>query len=554
MSVSISYTQQPYAVNLQGNEIPFVIAVSAANNEYDLYALIELEVTFWDGSTQLLKKMGSIVEDNYCYFDVRELFRNMIESQFAFPENEMNLAIKRNDMIVSVIPTVTVNYKDSNGDAYFDQSTTVGNAFRVINGGIDKDDYAALNDAGTDWWEWFVNSKMFLTYLPGTKTTTRNGMEKLYLVCSENTEHKLFVKYIDSEGETGETEHLFTPNQYDFYEFCVSVSLFESIVKKTIASYTVEIEGVTNPVSFSVIDSPLKEQNFLFNNDLGVPETLHSFGLATENRKYERDLYEKVLDPQYSSDSFEQHTTRAIISNENESNSGYLSKAFKEWASALLQSDRLYHYTTNRIWPIVVKTESQFIDSNTLRAPLALSFTWDYSRKSRYRSALGSELQHILPPYYDKLQAFYYRLQYGTITDKLKGEGVAVAGSLVTFPTLSGNDIFDFTNRTYWDAAIETQTWYNSETPRTCEMSFLKALQATTVGTDALNNVLFFTENETNDARKLRVLVYRSDANFTEDQKDLITKWLGAYITLFDGPDYLADGDDVLTMNHTQIL
>ena len=142
-----------------------------------------------------------------------------------------------------------------------------------------------------------------------------------------------------------------------------------------------------------------------------------------------------------------------------------------------------------------------------------------------------------LPPIWNKVDAFFYRIKSGKIYELRRGLEAVVIGDQITFPEIPGNDIFDFSNPDYWK---------QDELPEgiaghTCPLTFLTGLQIAEPATDRTHSRLFFRDYEGDLRKFLPCIVTKEDLSLQEQQ--ILADWLGWYATTFNG-DYLVTDND----------
>lgn len=547
MAVTASFIETPAQVLLQGNDIRFVVATSldlgTVSNVY-----IHLAIQYWNGSVWADVQEYALPQvDAAAEFDIHEYFTDQVAPAFTFPEHYTNLIVPQAGMVQKFRVRAWETYDGKTTDADALQYAT---DLYVIPGGLSEDDVASLNEANSDWWTQWQSEQRFQNWMPGTKETAPDAVEKLYWIARQTATEILQIAWTDTNGATGTFSTTFAMTQFAMYELSVSPALVKQLIGADVASYSVVISGQSETVNYTV-NRNYYEQNeyFLFSNDYGCYESLWCRGYRSGEIGYNRTQYEKAKTSEQRVTDILKGNTRAKITSTRKSVQGYTDEEWYIWSLSLLSSDQVFKYATSQIWPVVVNTAKQTYPDDLNDVPFSLVFEWNYSREGRFASRLGLSVEYLLPPYFSKVAAFFWRRKNNTLVDLVNGEVASSDGTDITWPTIAASDVFDFSNATYWDQTlipkIANGGWYDTAKPRTCPLSWMEGATWAEAATDSAHARLFHHDYTSRLRDIIPAIVYASDLSAAEQA--VIVKWLDWYFTIFENGSLLTENNIPIT-------
>lgn len=255
---------------------------------------------------------------------------------------------------------------ESYGDPQVDQSLSLVDTFKAINGGIPKqiaDDFIT---------ETLPVTKQFLTWHPSRKRVTQSQPELLhFLVYDENiTELNLIVKVYFTDGtNTTVTKDTVTSVVLDqVYRMpagytALGLSLVDGTkrVQKYDISLTDQADAVVSEVRTYVVDyldNP-DTRYWLFSNSLGMFEVMRTEGKGSAGMEIERETSSGFLPNGYDRSRGELQS-RVLGSVETlRVSSGFLdSKDEALWAKEILLSEKVFLITADQRIPYRITTKN----------------------------------------------------------------------------------------------------------------------------------------------------------------------------------------------------
>jgi hypothetical protein len=535
MSVTASFLEIPPIVSLQGN--PCVFAVSSSlTNASDIYMHARIQELVGGNWTDTTMEDMLPLYSGSAEFPVQGYFDGIFKPEFSFPENETNLIIPRPQMSKQFRLKIWETYLDAQGVTQTKETEPAySDARYMLPGGISDDDLAILNENNTDWWTEHLLAGHALNWLPGTKTVAPDSIEKLYWIQATTGAATLRFSYKDTAGVSGTFEFQQAVTAYITQELCVSPALLEKLTGKTIASYTVLLVG-TNLTQAYTVDRQYYEwsDHFIMSNSFAAYETMWCRGNRTGKVNYDRQKYERTDRRNMRLFDRTSGNIRTEFTRVHETNTGYFGdddQNWIDWTIDLLNTEDAYRIDGLRIYPIVLNSDSVDIEDR-MEDIWNMKFEWQYARKSKFWSRMGLMPDKTLPPYYSKLSAWFYKRVGVKLIDAIAGREAQISGSNLVFPDITGNDVFDFSDATFWDQTLIAATgWYNAGTPRTCPLTWLLGVTWAEAATDATHARLFHPDFNGLVKSVLPVLVYGSNLSATEQQ--IVVDWLKWYFVIF---------------------
>ncbi|WP_372772090.1 hypothetical protein [Mangrovibacterium sp.] len=545
--MAVTLIEIPASVSLQGIPCRFTATSDWGNATYITLVVQELVGAVWTDA--YIPDTAPII-DGAAQFDVSGFFAGQLQPDFSFPEHSSNLVLQRPGMIRAFRVKLYEPGNESNALSY-------GTTFYMLPGGIHFNDFANLNEVSLTWWEEHIESGRALNWMPATKNVSPDSIEKIYWIQQDSATRIIRIAWTATDGATGNYDHSQLFNAFTVYEISVSPAIVEALTGKTIASYTVEMIFTSAPSH--PLDEPLSQQftvdrqhyewneYFLMENDLGGFDGVWCHGAHTEKLTYERNQYQRSDLRNIGATDRILGNIRGLVNRQGESDSGYADDETREWLGALLNSDNAFRIAGLNIKPIVITSEDVDIIDELKQAnePLEVIFSWKYARPGKYGSRIKLNPAYIYPPYFSKLKAFFYKLTGATLLDKIGGLEATISGTDITFPDITGNDSFDFSDATYWDQTLIAATgWYSAGSPRTCPLSWMVGTEWAEAATATTHARLFHRDYGTKVRDIIPVLVYAS--SLTADEQQAVVDWLDWYATIWqDGSILTQDGTPI---------
>ena len=559
MSVTTSILNSIPKWTLSGNDC--WLRIKATNTDTNTFTNVKIHLVVKDLQSNTVDHQVSIINTaNQASFNIKDAFYAQHQIDFAFPEHQSNLFVTRNKMVFRYQVQFYASYQ--NNGVYEEESTNNTDWLYNFYGGLSEQDFLALRTINSNWQTWLLANKKFLNNYPGTKTTSMHSMEKLYWIGRSSGDENYYIPtrikftYTTTAGEA-KTYITDTENIYEdyVYECCVSANILAQLTGDAIASYTVVLinssnQEISEKRTYTV--SQKQGYNFIFLTSAGGYDTLFAHGSYTENASLKHEYLNQELRQTATAQSFSTLQRKALNTRIGKANSGFLTQPQKDAALELLQSEKIYLYDGNSIFPVVGTTDKEVLLRNPNFEPHSLTFEFEYSHKSRFYSNLAVALEFILPPYFNLLRGGYYYMPDNFIRDVKGGYAITIDGTNLDFSTITkinGVTQFDFSDTNNWDVSIQSEPWYDSNNTEVCPITFFTAESLAKFATPQTHARLFFRDNTGNITDSLPILVYNE--NLTEAQQTVVGKWLEWYYFILDGQGNLTTEDgEYITENY----
>ena len=543
----IKYLQVPAVVSLQRDPVVFIVTSTLANAT-DIYIHLALQKQEDGEWTDTGYEDLQPLLDGTAVFDISDYLEDNFTPAFSYPEHPSNLVIPRPGMIDTFRVRAWETYRDENGDLQSTEETgsyPYGQTFYVLPGGLPDSQLAMLNLMNTDWWTEHKSSQRALTWMPGTKTVSPGSVEKLYWIQDVAATVKLRFTYTTTSGGTGTYDYTFSMSPFIPCELSVSPVLLEELTGKEIAAYSVEIVDRMKAYSYE-IDRDEKQWNghFLATNTFDCFESFWCRGARSGKMDYDRQNYRKTNRKDLLPTGRINGNKRGNLQRGYKSNTGYIEEEWVDWWLDLLNSDRAFKLEGGWYFPVAYTSDSIDFEDQKEEEPAFLEFEWRYGFEGKATGNLGLVPDNVYPPYYYKLSAFFQYIKQGNLVDSTGGQKAAISGTGITWPEITGNDLFDFSDETFWDQDLIAATgWYDSDNPRTCPLSFMQGWAWAEAATATTHARLFHRDYSGTLKSMVPVLAYPP---LTEEEQQTVVRWLDWYRAVTESGAVITENGNVV--------
>lgn len=352
-------------MELAANKIFRTVAANPANygeGNYQIKGELRVQSTPDSGTytTTLTAKLTPDVDDN-AVFELQDGLADF------FPFTDFNpYAVVDMQLITDNIVQAQFYKAESYGEPQVDQTSTLVDTFKVLNGGLPKqitDNFFA---------DILPVTKQFLTWAPNRKRVTQTQPELLHFYVYDEaiTELNLIVKLYFTDGTnsthtidtvSGVLEEQIYRMPGGYTQLGLSALAASKVVKKYEIWLTDQADVIVSEVrtfAMEYLDTP-ENRFWLFTNSLGVFEIIRTEGKATESHEITRETSSNYLPNGYAL-SLGEIQSRVLGSMETlDVSTGYLdSKAEALWAKEILLSEKVFLLTTDDRIPYRITTRS----------------------------------------------------------------------------------------------------------------------------------------------------------------------------------------------------
>ena len=395
MSITKSIISQPAAVSLSRNPVVFRFSATGDDGETNIRVHISLAM-FVGGATTGVESssLSALVDDNgEVEFDVSSLLQHADNYAFTYPD----VAIE-----ATVHPELGSYFKLLWHVSYGDGETTfpvLSDEYYYLNAGISADDEAYLASQDLDWWTFFSDSQLWLNFMPGAKRTILQAPERLYWYAFRTATEALKIYWTASDGSTGIITKSVDMVEHSIYEVTVSPALVEAAMGgKTLVSYFVEIDKHLGRKEF--VMNTLSYHNqvfFLFQNQMGVWETLWCKGQLSETHEYDKTAVQIKPTDQLNPLAHQNSYIQNELFQTGEISTGILGgNEWVLWASDILSGAPVYLCDGERLFPIKVDTNSTMVKQVPNYEFLYFKVQYTYSKKTNFPNRLLEHKHNIV--------------------------------------------------------------------------------------------------------------------------------------------------------------
>lgn len=352
-------------MELSANKIFRTVAANPANYGLGNYQIkgelrVKQSPTASAFTTTLTAKLTPDVDDN-AVFELQDGLADF------FPFTDFNpYAVVDMQLITDNIVEAQFFKAESYGEPQVDQTATLVDTFKVLNGGIPKE------IAQSFFADILPVTKQFLTWAPLRKRVTQTQPELLHFYVYDEaiTELNLIVKLYFTDGTnsthtidtvTGVLEEQIYRIPAGYTQMGLAALASAKVVKKYELWLTDQEDAIVSEVrtyAMEYLDTP-ENRFWLFTNSLGVFEIIRTEGKASESHELTRETSSNYL-PQDYDRTLGEIQSRVLGSMQTlDVSTGYLdSKTEALWAKEILLSERVFLLTADTRIPYRITTRA----------------------------------------------------------------------------------------------------------------------------------------------------------------------------------------------------
>lgn len=377
--MAITITRNPAGVSLTGNPITFEALSDLYGSKDFLKLNIRIEKQVGESWVSVGGKVLAPNTLASAKFSVEKFLETEIKSAFTWPVSTFIIAAYNQRVV----------YRAVFWESYFENGMRLttdevfSETFWAMNGGVDEEMEAEMNDTGTNFQAYWLENGKFLTWMPRTMTVGANQPLKLYYLAlpGSGTVIKLKYKYVlNGENYIG-TAHSTGINSGIVYELNVGPNVFNSLIYGS-SAYFVWLENengehISETFTFNVDRNTYQRNTYLlFKNSLGGYDTLWCRGLLTKGHKISSTTVERSRAIDISGSD----PTITILKNSRQAlftlSTGIIKNALEfDWLEEFFASEKIYTLENNYAYNVVLETNNYSGDSD-FREPRSVKFTF----------------------------------------------------------------------------------------------------------------------------------------------------------------------------------
>lgn len=315
--------------------------------------------------------------DGNVQFKIQEYLEQLLSFDFEFPESTTTFLFKR----TTHIHRFAIEYAETYGLVVYGLYDTKSTLRYAIQGGVDRNKQAEINEEDSTWWDKFLYKKDFLTNQPRELIISPTQPVKLNFIVwkSGTTSIKLKIKVVYTDSGTTTVTKTISASRYEIFECILSytkLDLGSLSSTKTVDYYEVWIDDQDdNRISISrifYVDFNYRENEkiFIFKNSLGSPEVIRCLGVSEAESKFDRNSYEIINQEgftwrDFASNNFDNTEIQSFTFN-----TGWLNelaknpKAYADYLRDFYLSDTIYELINNRLYPVKIISKKTVTDQS----------------------------------------------------------------------------------------------------------------------------------------------------------------------------------------------
>lgn len=386
-------------------------AMSAAN---EISGVDEAVQTFFNIVAQTWMKRGTemvrVFDDavsvdslGKAYYDISEIVKSELYSEFEYPETDADGIIKREHINVPFF----IRYAEMYGIPSAVRAMRTSQYFCALNGGVPFWKQVEYYAAGTSFFDRMQYDKNFLTWQPNNKKISISQTEKLYWLAWKNTLNNTSCKLrftLHTYDDTGMIAVIvysapFNITYLETYELHVGCARLNALYNFDLyfhdqgadgvpgQSYDVEVITATTPalaisekrtyiVDLTEYPNTLE---FLFLNSLGGYDTVRTTGIGelepTQERTFVTCAYPKEFDVYFK----QKKQVFVDGAQKMKVNSGWLTIEQYNWLQDFFLSDEVYEIKNSKLYPVVLTSQSATKATDEQSPAYFVEFEYEYS-------------------------------------------------------------------------------------------------------------------------------------------------------------------------------
>lgn len=335
-------------------------------------------------------------------FDIHDLLCDFLTPEFTWPQPPGEVCRSRDQFVREFI----VRYAETYDRSVKKLTALTGNHHAIL-GGFDYKMLAALNGTAYSLMDFLASFKAFLTWVPTSKLISKTQREKLFYLVFDNIKLlKSFVKIDFTDGTSSAKTLIGTHavDQYRVYEFFTgyeALGIASMLGDKIALSYEFWLEDDAAAIKSQVRTYEIDfraypyERTFLFRNSFGAYEIFRATGRKKHVNKYERMVLERNV-----SETAVTELYQALESETFHVNTGYISRATKNWLREMLLSEDVREIIGDYVFPILIQNQEveNYDDLETI-------YDLDISYRYAFKNPKYSDQVNLLPLLAENLNA-----------------------------------------------------------------------------------------------------------------------------------------------------
>ena len=343
----------------------------------------------------------SVDSDGKVFYDISEIVKSELYSEFEWPEASTNCFVKREHINVPYF----IRYAEQYGIPPVVKALETSQYLCALNGGVPFWKQVEYYTNNTSFWDRMQYEKNFLTWQPNNKLIDTKQPEKLYWLAWNNTliptacKLRVTLHTYDVNGAMTTTV-LHTDTQavsyMEAYEIQVGYEKLNSLLNLNQyflafnsdgypgQSYDVEIVTDNDTIlseKRSYIIDYTEHRNvryYIFMNSLGGYDTLRTTGIGEYESPVERTIISRAYPKEFDAAFQQKKQIFTSGTKKMKVNSGWISSEQAEWLMDMFLSEEVYEVKGDALFPIVMASTSgpKVIDEQTPKC--FVEFEYEY--------------------------------------------------------------------------------------------------------------------------------------------------------------------------------
>ena len=371
----------------------------SSGGDEDLYEFYKLSLQILDSSAlKLGEDLKPLNTDGQAKFNVAKYCTPELSSTFT-KEEDIGSSLLREDL--NICKLFDVKYSEYYGETpEYKKVFEAANSVAVINGGVSKWQQALWNEASYSFLNWIKYEKHFLTFRPRGGKVAYLSHQRLYFLNIEAAMTAISMvvtaNWTDGTSTTGQiVDTIATTRAFAVYELICSPEKIrdEFPAGKTLSSFSVGLTNFGTGAALSesflfVIDHNSYNNNrfFMINNSLDGWDCLRTTGETKKNGEYQKQLFSKFLDEDFTTMDHEEESDRALENISYNVDSGVLdNREEANYWRELMMSGKVYEIVRGKYIPVrIVSNKAEIYKDDDYNYHIA--FTVEHAYTNEYFS------------------------------------------------------------------------------------------------------------------------------------------------------------------------